>query len=151
MKFSLNSSTASALHLNRTIPVSREKVFKAWTEPADLKKWWLAEGAQEIQIDLDPKADGKLELKYQTPSGDKVTQLGNFREVHKPERLVLTLEADSLHKKDGETLITVEFRKADKGGTALSITHEGLSDSASQERNRAEWVRRLDRLTKDVG
>lgn len=149
MKFSLNSSTASALNLNRSVPAARERLYKAFTEPSELARWWLPDGAREVKFAAKVKEDGELSLSYQTPGGEAVTQRGTYRSVSKNEMLVFSLQPDSLHKKEPQTLITVEFRKADSG-TALAITHEGLPDAATQERFRKDWLGKLERLTRLV-
>lgn len=149
MKFSLNSSTASALNLNRNVPAAREKLYKAFTEPSELSKWWLPEGAKDVKFAAKVKEDGDLTLSYQTPGGEAVTQTGTYRSVSKNEMLVFSLKPDSLRKAEPETLITVEFRKAESG-TALAITHEGLPDAATQERYRKDWIGKLERLTRLV-
>ncbi len=111
-----------------------------------LAKWWLPEGARTVKIDTVAKVDGPFALRYRTPSGDEVTQDGVWVQVDE-QMLVLNLGPDSMRKKEGGTLVTVELRKAEKG-TQLSVTHEGLPDAATQERYRGEWLRRLARLDK---
>ena len=37
-----NPQTATSLTISRTINASRDRVFEAWTDPAQLYKWWGA-------------------------------------------------------------------------------------------------------------
>ena len=141
----LPDRTAVAVH-GRDL---REKVFKAFTSADSIKKWWLAEGAQSVSAKSSAKPQGEFFLQYKTPSGTAVTQEGEWVSVG-DEMLVLNLGPDSLHKKDGGTLVTFELRKGDGGTTLLSLTQEGLADAAAQERQRKEWISRLARLTSAI-
>ena len=149
MKFSLNPDTVSAVNINRQVPAPVDKVYKAWTQGSTLTKWWLADGTSWSMIDTEPKVEGAFTVRYRLPSGKEVQQEGAWIEVSKNHMLVLNLGPDSLHKNEGGTLITVEFRKGDKG-CALMVTHEGLPDANSQERCRQDWLKRLERLDKVV-
>ncbi len=42
--------------ISRVIDAPRERVFKAWTDPADLKKWWGPKGFTVLvtKVDLRP-------------------------------------------------------------------------------------------------
>jgi len=37
-------SREATLHLTRTFAAPRETIFRAWTDPEELKKWWGPEG-----------------------------------------------------------------------------------------------------------
>lgn len=133
MKFSLNPATASAVNLSRPLPAPRDRVFKAWTDPAELKSWWNADGKPAT---IDPKVGGHVAV---------FGNVGKVLEVSKNEMLIFSVGGEGPNK-DIETMVTVEFRKAE-GGTQLTITHEGLPDAAAQEKHRSGWVDRLNRLT----
>lgn len=150
MKFSLNPATMSVLHLNQTLGVARDKVFKAFTAADSIKKWWVADGAHSVSVKCSPKPEGELFFQYKTPSGSAVTQEGEWVSVTE-EMLVLNLGPDSLHKNESGTLITLELRQGDGGKTTLSLTQEGLADAEAQQRQRKEWLARIDRLTKSIG
>src|SRR4051812_24993397 len=115
MKFSLNPDTVSALNLNRQAAAPVDKDFKAWTSGLMLEKWRIAAGAGAPSIQTDPRADGGFSVRYRLPSGKEVQQEGAWVEVAKNSMLVLNLGPYSLHKNDGGSLITVEFRKGEKG------------------------------------
>ncbi|MBX5484132.1 MAG: SRPBCC domain-containing protein [Myxococcaceae bacterium] len=149
MKFSLNPSTTSVLHLNLTLGAERKTIFKAFTSAESMKQWWLGDGAQSVTVKSSPKTGGEWFLQYRTPGGTAVTQEGEWRSVSE-DMLVLNLGPDSLHKQDGGTLVTIELRKGEGGKTLLSLTQEGLADGVAQERQRKEWIARLDRLSKAV-
>lgn len=149
MRFSLNPATMSVLHLNQTLGLARDKVFKAFTSADAIKKWWFAEGVQMVSVKSSPKPEGELFFQYKAPTGSAVTQEGEWVSVTE-DMLVLNLGPDSLHNKEGGTLITVELRKGEGGTTTLSLTEEGLADAEAQQRHRKEWMARMDRLTKSV-
>jgi len=64
-----------------------------------------------------------------------VNMRGEYREIARPDRLVLTWRRDSDAQ---ETIITVVFR-ADGGGTVLSLRQDGFGDAGMCARHEQGW------------
>lgn len=144
---SRNPRPETTLHLKRTFAAPREKVFRAWTEPEELKKWWGPEGYSTPTAEVDLRAGGTYRLgMMKLPKGDVFYLVGTYREVRPPERLVYTWRWES-QADLGETLVTVEFR--DRGNaTEVILTHELFpTEKARQDHNKG-WNSCLDRLAK---
>jgi uncharacterized protein YndB with AHSA1/START domain len=107
----------------RTIEAPREDVFRAWTDPDELRRWWGPGEftCPEAQVDLRP--GGSYRLVMQPTAGDPMVLIGTYREVEPPSRLVYTWRWETGPAADGsESLVTVEFR--DRGDrTELVLTH----------------------------
>lgn len=138
MKFSLNPATESALYLTRTFNVPKDKVMKAWLEPGALQKWW----GPAASMDWKPKLGNTFRFEYPAAGGAVV---GEFRDLS-DDMLVLSWVGEGGKKALGGTLVTIEFRKVDKG-TELALTHELLPTGAARDVQRTEWLGRLERLS----
>jgi len=135
----------TTLRLQRTFAAFRERVFKAWTDPEELKRWWGPEGYVTPSADVQLRVGGTYRLGMRKlPDGEIFYLAGTYREVRPPERLVYTWrwEAEPEH---GETLVTVEFH--DRGGsTEVVVTHELFPDQKIRDDHNRGWSGCLDRL-----
>jgi uncharacterized protein YndB with AHSA1/START domain len=107
----------------RTIEAPREQVFRAWTDPDELRRWWGPGEftCPEALVDLRP--GGSYRLVMQPTAGEAMVLAGTYREVEPPARLVYTWRWETGPAADGsESLVTVEFH--DRGErTELVLTH----------------------------
>jgi uncharacterized protein YndB with AHSA1/START domain len=133
------------LQLTRTFKVPRERVFRAWTDPAELRQWFRADPAFTVSIaEVDLQVGGRYRLAMQPPEGDAYVMGGTYREVTPPERLVFTWtwEGDD---DNPETLVTLEFR--DRGGeTEVVLTHSGFASEEQRGNHEDGWNGCLDQL-----
>lgn len=54
---------------SRTVPFSRELVFRAWTEPQHLQVWWGPEGFTNTFNEFDPRPGGHWKFVMHGPGG----------------------------------------------------------------------------------
>jgi uncharacterized protein YndB with AHSA1/START domain len=121
------TATAAAereLILNRIIDAPRDLVFRTWTDPAHLAKWWGPRDFTNPVCEIDPRPGGALRIVMRAPDGTDYPMAGVFREIVAPERLVFTncaLDHDGNVLLDGLTVVTF----AEEGGkTKLTVqTH----------------------------
>ena len=80
------------LQLERTFDAPREEVFRAWTEPEVLRRWWAAQPTWESPLaETDVRVGGRYRLSMRDPvGGEEHTVGGEYVEVTPPERLVYT-------------------------------------------------------------
>lgn len=139
--------TEITLNLRRIFKAPREKVFRAWTDPEELKKWWGPEGYATASAEVDLRVGGKYRLGMRKlPDGEIFYLSGIYREVRPPERLVYTWRWEA-EPDYGETLVTVEFREV-KGSTEVVLTHERFPTEKARDDHNRGWSGCLDRLAK---
>lgn len=98
----------------RILDAPREHVFKAWTEPERLAKWWGPDGFDNPVCELDVRPGGAIRVVMRGPDGSEFPMGGEFREIVPPERLVfLAVPKDRQGRRLIECLTTVTFEKAD--------------------------------------
>jgi uncharacterized protein YndB with AHSA1/START domain len=137
------------LRLERTFAAPREEVFRAWTEPEVLRRWWAAAPTWECPgAEADVRVGGRYRLTMRDPdSGDEHTVGGEYVAVDPPERLVYTWTWESADQDSPSagSIVTVVFRE-DAGTTTVELTHEGITDEKSRESHVHGWNACLDNL-----
>ena len=140
-----SGSPSFTLHLERVLPASRTRVFRAATDPAELAEWWGPRGFTAPSVDLDLRAGGRYRIVMQPPEGERFHLSGTIREVEPPARLVYTFRWEEPHPHDRET--TVAFTLGDAGGGTLVVVDQGVFATDERlELHRQGWTESLDRL-----
>ncbi len=145
-----SAATESAereLVITRIFDAPRSLVFRAWTEPEHMARWWGPKGFTLPSCKMDLRPGGAYRFHMRSPEGDDHWSQGVYREVVEPERLVL---AGAWTDADGkptspETLLTVTFEEHD-GKTKLTL-HQAIFESVTaRDSHRGGWNSSLDRL-----
>ena len=126
--------TLSVRHVFRA---PREQVFRAWTQPEQLKRWWGTPGFSTPLADIDLQEGGRYRIGMQPPEGDVRYITGAFREVRPPRRLVYTWAWEPHENR--ETLVTVEFRELTKRQTEVVLQHEWFGDDQAIQMHSEGW------------
>jgi uncharacterized protein YndB with AHSA1/START domain len=138
------------LVVTRIVDAPREVVFRAWTDPEQLKHWWGPKGFTNPVCEIDPRPGGAIRIDMRAPDGVVYPMTGVYVEVVEPERLVFTSMALD---KDGhamfENLNTVIF--AEHGGRTKLTVHVKVAKSTAQAAPHLAgmeegWKMTLDRL-----
>lgn len=133
------------LIVNRTFNAPRELVFRAWTDPAVMDRWFSPDRASTVKSSVDLRVGGAY--KIELTNGDRVFGAhGVYREIRPPSRLVFTWNAINCGVSAAEnTLVTIEFFElGDK--TQVTLTHQDFRDTETRNRHQEGWRGCLDRL-----
>jgi uncharacterized protein YndB with AHSA1/START domain len=84
------SASERDLVLTRMIDAPRDKVFRAWTEPEHLKKWFAPSPWTTPHAELDVRPGGMSKVVMRSPQGEDHPLRGVYLEVVPNERLVFT-------------------------------------------------------------
>jgi uncharacterized protein YndB with AHSA1/START domain len=137
------------VELRRRFRADPERVFRAWTEPAVLRRWWCPPGWVAGEIDVDLRVGGCYRIAMtRAEGGEPVAVGGEFLDVAAPRRLVYTWRWENAFPEMPETRVTVEF-EGSGGETLLTIRHDNFADIATRHQHRSGWIaacNRLDRL-----
>ena len=147
-EFANSAEAPPAVRLTRTIRASRQRVFRAWTDPELLMRWFITPDDEMRIIELDLRAGGRYRLEG-TVRARPWAVWGTYREVVPPSRLVYTWTWDNdsnLGEPLGkDTLVTVEF--LERGAeTEVVVTHEKLATERARTEHANGWVECLDRV-----
>lgn len=84
---------ATAIHelvLTRVTDVPRDKLFRCWTEPALITRWFTPPPLKTIAAEVDVRPGGASLITMQGPDGTQMPNRGVYLEVVRNERLVFT-------------------------------------------------------------
>lgn len=131
----------TSLTIRRTFDATRERVWKAWTDPEALEQWYAPGDMTPAIHTVNPEPGGEFAVSY---LGDETrTDVeGTFVEVVENERLLYTNRIpDELGP---ETRITVEFEEVDDG-TEIILTQEKIPGEIVEEIAEG-WLSTLNKL-----
>ena len=140
------SPAVPALVLRRTYAVSPERLYAAWTDPAQAQRFICPDGVSVPEIALDVRVGGAYRIVMDREDGERFIVRGVYREVVPNAKLVMTWrweEDDPRAERD--TLLTVELLPH-AGGTELVLTHAELASLESRERHEHGWTSVLAKL-----
>lgn len=136
-------SARPSLTLQRRLNASPAKVYGAWTDPAQIAKWWHPASNRVVHAEADVRVGGRFRVIMRTPDGEEHDVSGVYREVVPDEKLVFTWAWRSAPER--ESLVTVRLRR-DGEATLLTLTHEQFDDDAARDSHRSGWSDALDWL-----
>lgn len=126
-----NNATTLTLPSDREIVITRvfdaprDLVFKVWTQPEHLKRWFGPRSLTMTVCEVDLRPDGAYRLVLRAADGAEYGFSGVYHEIVPPARLVFT---DGFEGMPGhEAVVTVTF---DEHDGATKITSTSLYQSA---------------------
>jgi uncharacterized protein YndB with AHSA1/START domain len=143
------------LVITRVLDAPRDLVFRAWTDPIHMARWWGPKHFTNRVEQMDVRPGGAWRIVMCAPDGAEHPAQGVYREIVPPGRLVFTNDAVD---KDGNVIIggftTVTFDDQD-GKTKLTLETRGLAmvAYAAQYLKGMEmgWTQSLERLAESLG
>jgi len=115
---------------SRLIHAPRARVFAAWTDPAQLAKWWGPNGFTTTTHVFDFRPEGTWEFTMHGPDGTEFPNKIHYLEIVPPERLV--------YKHGGEAgfepvnfHVTVLFKEADASEVRVSVRTSARADAVA--------------------
>jgi uncharacterized protein YndB with AHSA1/START domain len=134
-----------SLTLKRRIKAPPAKVFAAWIDPEQVKRWMGPGEVKAVSAACDPRIGGRYHWVMRNPAGEILDVGGVFREMVPNEKLVFTWVWKSTPER--ESLVTVEI-KPDGAGSLLTVTHEQFFDEDARDRHQGGWNGALDKMEK---
>jgi uncharacterized protein YndB with AHSA1/START domain len=78
--------------ISRVFDAPRALVWRTWTEPKQLARWWGPKAVTNPVCQLDVRPGGAHRIVMRMPDGIEYPISGVYREVVPPERLVMTMD-----------------------------------------------------------
>jgi uncharacterized protein YndB with AHSA1/START domain len=115
--------TDEQILITRELDAPKDLVWKAWTTPELVKRWWHAKRGEVTIAEIDLRVGGRWRYVMVTEDGAEVGFHGEYREIVPNERIVSTEVYEGVPQGDGPeegTLNTATFTEVD-GRTTLTI------------------------------
>jgi uncharacterized protein YndB with AHSA1/START domain len=110
--------TDEQILITREFAAPRHLVYKAWTTPELVKRWWSGKRGEVTSVEIDLRVGGTWRYVMVANEGFEVAFHGEYQEIVPNERLVSTEVYEGFP--DGEALDTLTLTEAD-GRTTLTI------------------------------
>jgi uncharacterized protein YndB with AHSA1/START domain len=104
--------------ITREFDAPRELVYRAWTSPELIKRWWTARRGEMTVAEIDLRVGGRWRYVMVADGGGEVAFHGEYREIIPNERIVSTEVYEGMP--DAEAVDTVTFSETD-GRTLLRL------------------------------
>ena len=115
---SVTLPTDDQILITREFDAPKHLVYRAWTTPDLVKRWWNANRGEVTVAEIDLWVGGAWRYVMVTDDGTEVGFHGEYREIVPNERIVSTEVYEGAP--EGGTLNTATFAEED-GRTTLSI------------------------------
>jgi len=127
-----------SLRITRHYGVAPEKVWRAWTEPQALSRWFGPGDTECVtRAELDVRVGGRYAIAFRTQDGQEHGVLGEYQEVVPNQRLSFTWAWQSTPERVSR--VTIELR-ASQGGTELDFCHDRFFDQAARDNHERGWT-----------
>ena len=140
--------------ITRVCNAPRELVFRAWTEPRQLARWWGPKGFTNPVCEVDARPGGAWRIVMRSPNGEEYPCHGIYQEVAPPERLVFTndaIDAEGRLLLQGLTTVAFDVLGAQ---TKMTLTTRATPLTAQAvlmvQGMQVGWSQSLDRLVADT-
>jgi uncharacterized protein YndB with AHSA1/START domain len=148
--------------ITRVYDAPRELLWKAWTDPEQIKRWWGPKIFTAPFVKIDLRVGGKYLNCMRGPDGKDYWSTGVYREIVANERIVAT---DSFADEKGnivpashygmtgewplEMLVTVTLEELG-GKTKMILRHEGIPSGMMRELTETGWSESFDKLADNI-
>lgn len=154
----------NTLVITRTFDAPRELVWKMWTEPEMMKKWWGPKDFTAPSIQIDFQVGGKILacMRGSNAPGAPVKDFwstGTYKEIVPMEKIVVT---DSFADEQGnivnasyygmpgdfpmELLVTITLEDTEDGKTKMTLVHEGMPAGEMHDGANVGWNQSFDKI-----
>ena len=149
---------SAELVITRIFDAPHELMWKAWTEPELLKRWWGPKVFTAPVIRIDFHVGGKYLYCMRSPDGQDFWSTGTYREIIPYKKIVVT---DSFADEKGsivpasqygmtgdwplELVVTLSFETQD-GKTKFTLQHAGIPAGEMRDMTKVGWNESFDKL-----
>ncbi|CAG9165438.1 SRPBCC family protein [Cupriavidus respiraculi] len=131
-----------AAHVEQAFPVSSERLFDAWLDPAMLGRWMFGPAVREeriVHLNRDAWVGGRFSFLVER-GGERIEHVGEYLRLDRPMALTFTW---AIGGEPGDSRVNVTIEAA-PDGCALALTHTLPAGAEGQvEQVEAAWYKML--------
>jgi uncharacterized protein YndB with AHSA1/START domain len=140
------TATLTEFIITRSFAASRERLWEAWTDPAQMAQWLGPKGTTGTTLAVDLTQGGLLHWRMDGADGSTMWGRAVYREVSAPARLVYVQSFSDAAGEIArapffggrwplEMLTVVMFEEDGAGGTQVTLTWSPLNAEADEQAN----------------
>ena len=126
-------ATPQPFTIHQAIKAPPDRVFKAWTDPEHISRWFVPVDGWTAPIDLisvDARPGGMWRVSMVDDSGEAYPAVFHYREISKPNRIVFTTGAPDQDPNDPAIHVATVTIEARDGGSEM--TYQGMTSDPDQ-------------------
>lgn len=138
--------------ITRDFDAPRHLVYRAWTEPELIRRWWSGDRGEVTSIEVDLRPGGTWRYVMIANAGFEVAFRGEYHEIVPDERIVSTeifepmphagaLTTTTFEEKDARTRVSILVRHQNKENRDAHMA-SGMEDGLQEALNYLEQVAR---------
>ena len=135
--------TKPSLTLKRRLKAPPEKVYEAWTQPAQMMRWWGGNNEATRTAETDLRVGGRFHVGFKGDTGEQHDVSGTYKEIVPNRKLVFSWAWRTTPERESQ--VTIEI-KPDAEGSILTLTHEQFFNQKACDDHRLGWGLALDNL-----
>lgn len=139
----MDQKVTPSLTMKRRLNATPAEVYRAWTEPELLARWFGPENVATQTAEIDARVGGGYRIVMRGDDGELHQVSGTYLEVVEDERLVFDWAWVSTPERVSR--VTVTF-KPDGDGTILTLLHEQFFDQDAATRHTRGWTGSMEKL-----
>jgi uncharacterized protein YndB with AHSA1/START domain len=149
-KAELTLPSEDQILVTREFDAPRRLVYKAWTTPELVARWWTARRGTAKEMEIDLRVGGRWRYAMETDGGQEVAFHGEYREIVPDEKIVstevyegmpgppeeaeanATLNTATFAERDGRTTVTILIQcpsREVRDAIVASGMEDGLQDA----------------------
>lgn len=134
------ADTDREIVIDRYFDAPPQTVYRAFTDPAHLGRWWGPEGYSCPVCELDASKGGRWLTTMRSPEGTDHTVSGEYLEMSEFDRIAFTW---AWTQEDGsrghETVVEIDLA-ANGAGTDMRFTHKLFQDVEARDNHFGGWT-----------
>ncbi|HYJ60506.1 MAG TPA: SRPBCC family protein [Actinomycetota bacterium] len=116
--------------ITREFAAPARLVYRAWTEPDLIARWWSGERGEVTSVEIDLRVGGRWRYVMTANEGFEVAFHGEFREIVPEERIVMTEAFEGIPDPDDHaTLNIITFEEVDGRTTLTQLAECGSRET----------------------
>jgi uncharacterized protein YndB with AHSA1/START domain len=138
--------------ITRDFDAPRHLVFRAWTTPELIRRWWSGDRGEVTSIEVDLRPGGRWRYVMIANAGFEVAFRGEYHEIVPSERIVSTeifepmpdagaLTTTTFEEKDARTRVSILVQHRNKENRDAHVA-SGMEDGLQEALNYLEQVAR---------
>ncbi|CAN7608403.1 SRPBCC domain-containing protein [Bosea sp. LjRoot9] len=131
------AKTTPSLTMKRRLNASPAEVYRAWTDPKLLTRWFGPENVETLEAELDVRVGGVYRIVMLENTGERHQVSGAYQEVVANERLVFSWSWVTTPERVSRVTVTL---KPDGDITILTLLHEQLFDEQAVKGHTHGWT-----------
>ena len=145
----VSTPAVDEIRITRVFDAPRELVWKAWTTPAMLVKWFGCAAFSTESAEADVREGGSYRVLLRNPDGEDIPIYGRYTAVQPVGHLAFTHQWEKppvpVNPAHHHTLVTVDLYEEGQR-TRLEFRQTGLASEASRDSHVGGWCDSMDAL-----